>query len=622
MLVIDWDRCADDPGWVRGLVTLLSEPSSFSRLPLILAVNEIEDWRQLATSEAWQKRSNRQALARDLEVSASLAGHRLRSLLSPTLETYIQQAVGAFSARGITKDAVAGMPGKPLLGLIISPEAIRSAWLDLVDALRAGDDDTAAWCRDCLISQLSAEGSDGVRLLSEAARHVVGQELPQQIGPVPSLEMRLMRAVELLARPVPTHSCVAWLTYEGASLDGSVATFGPLAFMEADWCLPNAIRDDGASFAYRDEVRSLAMNGHNWDFDEQNWTPDRSRRPYLVLARVDLGECPADGALEKAGRMVQLILDVARLQGGGSAWKRRSPSLLLANGDVVEEWGAPRLQVVDPPDTGAHYGRNVFASALAEHGPLVGELLASEIAPDLAEAVRMLGEAGQFDDSWRQPGQSRAIDQRTVLALHDAAHDHLATFGRLENAAELEERLVEEWPMTAWRTNVMRAIQACLSRQWWIDNELARAVRADRTYYFDVASDRRDELLELVEDGRVRRIAGRWIASIAHAPTCLRLLDELAEDAALLARRAQRVRNGILHGTPPSPEAVASVMEFSRFRVFGAFWYAMRAATSDRPMRELLDESRASRLAERRALVQGISLREQWRAEGREPDSA
>lgn len=613
MLFVDWDRCSDDPEWVRGLVTLLaSEPSSSPSLPLVLAVSEIEDWRRLATEETWRTRANRQALAADLEASASLAGRRLTSLLSPTLETYVRQAVREFCAVGATEDAVAGMPGKQLLELIVSPGAIHAAWLDLVDALRAGDDDTAVWCRACLKSQLTASGIDGSRQLSEAAWYVVGQESHLEAGPVPSLEMRLVRAAEALARPVPTHDCVAWLTYEGASLDKGVATFGPVTFMEVDWCLPNAIADDGYSFAYRGELRALAAHGHNWDCDEHNWTPDRSRRPYVVLARVELGECPTAGAVEHAGHIVQLMLDVARLQGDGTAWKRRSPSLLVANGDVVEEWGPPGLRVVDPPDSGAHYGRNTFASALAEHGPLVGRLLATDIAPDLAEAVRMLGEAGQADDPWQHPGPSRAIDQRTVLALHDAAHDHLATFGRLENAAELEKRLIEEWPTSAWRTNVMRAVQACLSEHWGSDNELERAVRVDRTYHFDVASDRREELLELVEDSRVKRIAARWLASIADATTCLELLAELADDVALLSKRSQRVRNGILHGTPPSPEAVTSVMEFSTFRVFGALWYAMQAATGNRSMRELLDESRARRTAEHQALIQGVSLREQW----------
>jgi len=257
-------------------------------------------------------------------------------------------------------------------------------------------------------------------------------------------------------------------------------------------------------------------------------------------------------------------------------------------------------------------------SALDEYGQLVGRLLAGPVPPGLAEAIRMLGEAGQADDPWKHPGPSQTIDQRTVLALHDAAHDHLATYGRLRDAGELKDRILEDWPMSAWRTNVMRSIDACLSGAQTGDPALARAIRQDRTYRIDAASDRRDELLNHASDGQVQRTASRWLRSIDHAPTLVDLVSELAGEGELLAKRAQRVRNGVVHGTPPSPEAVASVMDFSRFRVFRALWYAMEAATSGRPMRDLLDEDRQQRLAEARALARGVSLRAQWRARGGE----
>lgn len=570
VLVIDWDRCSGDPEWVRSLVELLaSGPAPSSSLALRLAIGELEDWMRVATSETWRAKANRRALAADLESSASGAGSHLRSVLAPALEEHVRWAVSVFATATGAKDAAGGSLGETLLGSMVTPDAVIATWLDLVDALRDADDDAAAWCRECLQSQLSAWGVDGSRRLQEVAWYVVGNESRGDVGPIPSLAMRLERAAGALTRRVPARDCVVWLTYERADLREFVATFGPVTFVEADWCLPNAIASNGHDFAFRDELRALAASGHNWSFDEHNWTPDSSRRPYVVLARVELGEGPTRDAVEEAAREVQLMLDVARLQGGGAAWRRRSPSLLVVDGEVVEEWGPPGMDTVDPPDTGAHYGRNAFAESLAEHGPLVGRLLATKIAPDLAEAVRMLGEAGQADDPWQHPSASRAIDERTVLALHDAAHDHLATFGRLENASELEERLVEEWPMHTWRTGIMRTIQVCLSRPLGTDTELARAVRVDRIYHFNVAWERKEELLERVEDTRSRRIAARWLLSIGDAGTCLRLLAELENEVDLLAKRFQRVRNGIQHGTPPSAGAVASVMDFSRYRVFG-----------------------------------------------------
>lgn len=614
MLFIDWDRCAGDPEWVRGLVELLAtEPGPPSSLPLRLAVKEVEDWARLATPETWRAKANRKALAADLEVSASRAGRRLRSLLSPALDAYLHWATQEFAGAGAIKCAAPEGLGEELLESIVTPDAVAATWLDLVDAVRQASDDDAAWSRHCLMSQLTASGPDGSRSLQEAAWYVVGQELRRREGPVPALAMRLERAGEALTRAPSTRDCVVWLTYERADLREFVATFGPVTLIEADWALPNAIRDGGFDFAHRDELRALAASGRNWSFDEKNWTPDPSRRPYVVLARVELGKHPVGDAVEEAARRVQLMLDVARLRGSGTAWRRRSPSYLVANGEVLQEWGPPSTGDVEPPDPSAHYGRNLFAESLAEHGPLVGRLLATKIAPDLAEAVRMLGEAGQADEPRQDSSRIRAIDERTVLALHDAAHDHLATFGRLEDAAELEERLVEEWPMRAWRANVMRAIQACLSDPREADDELARAVRVNLTYHFDIASDRRNELLERVADSRTERIAARWLLSISDAEVCVSLLADLAADVAILKRRFQRVRNGTLHGTPASLDAVASVMEYSTYRVFGALWYAMEAATSDRSMRELLDEERARHGAERQKLVGGVSLLEQWR---------
>lgn len=223
----------------------------------------------------------------------------------------------------------------------------------------------------------------------------------------------------------------------------------------------------------------------------------------------------------------------------------------------------------------------------------------------------MLGEAGQADDPWRTSERHRAIDQRTVLALHDSAHDHLATYARYASE-DLDKRIREDWPALSWGHEVMKAIDACLSWGNHASDGLSKAIRAGTTYKFDVASDRRDELLAAAPDDHVRRTAGDWVSSIDDAATHLDLLAMLTEQCELLAARTQRVRNGIAHGTPPSAEATASVLEYSRFRVFRALHYAMRAATSGRPMKDVLDEEHSARSAEQIALNAGISMRQQW----------
>lgn len=68
-------------------------------LPLIRAVREIDEWKTLATEETWRTRTNRQALARDLEVAASGVGTRLRAVLNPELTRFVRAATGPFSEK-------------------------------------------------------------------------------------------------------------------------------------------------------------------------------------------------------------------------------------------------------------------------------------------------------------------------------------------------------------------------------------------------------------------------------------------------------------------------------------------------------------------------------------------
>lgn len=70
--------------------------------------------------------------------------------------------------------------------------------------------------------------------------------------------------------------------------------------------------------------------------------------------------------------------------------------------------------------------------------------------------------------------------------------------------------------------------------------------------------------------------------------------SKIAQEGQLLAKRARHVRNGIVHRTLPSPEAVEAVMDVFRFWVFRALWCAMEAATNGCPMRGPLDENGAS----------------------------
>ncbi len=612
MLFVDWDRYADDPTWIRALSAVVgAKAPRTTPLTLLRAVREIDEWTSLATAETWKARTNRRALATDLEAAAAGVGRHLRAVLDPELSRFVRTVTGPFCEKKPDVAMMASLSGAVLMASLETTAAVLAVWADLVDAARDGDDEAMLWRADSLEAQLTARGFVGDRTLAEAAFVVIGHQPISDIGPVPSVEMRIQKAEDLLARAPQTGRCVAWLTYDEAMLEQFTMTCGPITFFEADWCLPNTLREGGHPFVFKDELRALAAEGTDWDFDAESWKPDRGRRPHIVLARVDLGERGATGALDLAAKHVQLMLDVARLQGGGRPWRRSGPAVLVVNGLVAaHRFDRPAVRA---GDSSGSYGRRVFAESLAEHGTLVGRMLSSPIAPDLAEAIRMLGEAGQADDPWRDSGRHRTIDQRTVVALHDSAHDHLATYAGYSSDA-LDARIREDWPVSGWRHEVMKAIDACLS--WGSDavDGLQAAIRTGSTYHFDVASDRLDELLAAAPDDHTRRTAARWLASINDAEAHLALLDQLNWQCDLLAARTQRVRNGIAHGTPPSAEATESVLTYSRFRVFRALHYAMLAATTGRPMSDVLDEEHDSCTDELAALKAGSSVRQQWAA--------
>lgn len=615
MLLVDWDRYADDPPWIRALcVTVRMKAPRAAALPLIRAVREVDEWKRLATTETWTARTNRRALATDLEAAAAGVGPRLRAVLDPELSRFVQAVTGPFCEKKPDMAAMASLSGAALAASLETAAAVRANWADLVDAARDGDDEAMLWGAEVLEAQLTARGFPADRMLLNAAFALIGHRPGRHIGPVPSVEMRIQNAEDLLARDPHTGRCVAWLTYDEAVLEEFITTYGPITFFEADWCLPNAIRDEGQSFEFRDELRALAMEGMDWDFDEENWKPDRSRRPYIILARVDLGERGTTGALELAAEHVQLMLDVARLQGGGRPWRRSGPAILVVDGQIASRvYDRPTVHAGDPSKS---YGRGVFAESLAKHGPLVGRLLSSPIAPDLAEAIRMLGEAGQADSLWHDSGHRRTIDQRTVVVLHDSAHDHIATYARC-SSDDLDARIREDWPVSMWNHEVVKAIDACLSWGNHAADGVDAAIRWGNTYHFDVASDRLGELLAAAPDDHTRRTAARWLASIDDSVAHLALLAKLTQQCELLAARTQRVRNGIAHGTPPSAEATESVLGYSRFRVFRALHYAMLAATTGRPMSDVLDDEHNSRTDELAALNAGISIRQQWAASDR-----
>lgn len=613
----------EDPAWIDTLASaLLTTPGPTPELPLLVALDEVEQWRTRARADAWLARANRAALSRDLVASTAGMGPVFRSVLAPALDQYTRVLTTRFTEGRVGAGDVASMdaPAAVLREALTSALGIGAMWDDLVHASHVADDRTVAWSLANLHGALGARGHDAQHALQRAAHLLApGRHWGSSTrDPAPtSFEARLGQARATLTQPPSRHHCVAWLTYVRARLHGECDRFGPVKLFEADWALPNALAEDGQTFDHRDELRALAQaEPQTWDFDDTGWTIDRSRRPYIGLARVDLGTRPTHHALEDAAHAVQLLLDgVAMRHGGRAGWERSGSAYLLVDGKQREAAYGDLL--VEPAAQVNNFGQNSMADALEKYGPQVAEMLATPLPAELTEARRMLAEAAEVETRRTTRRGTRAIDLRTALTLQDSAHDHIATYARMD-PDKLEALMLAQWPHAEWEHRLARAIDICLRPPSRPDRELERTVRfggADGlTYSFTRAAEHSEQLVALCDDEPTRRAVTRWLTSIGDAATYLTLRAELNESCALLSDRARRVRNGIVHGNPPPTSVVESVHDISQFRVYRAFWAAIESHSAGRPMSATLTNQSAADDERDRRLRHGVSLLEQWNA--------
>jgi hypothetical protein len=408
----------------------------------------------------------------------------------------------------------------------------------------------------------------------------------------------------ITALPVPRH-CVAWIIYGSARLSGA-RDFGPITFYEIDWAAPNALNQDGQAFPHRDELRSLLKNNHIR-------LPGKSNgRPYQVLARVDLGMRAPHHALDDADAMIQVLLRIAGSRSGGTSWQRAGCACLLLDGHVALCADSAGPYISDEVD---HHGQNIMADALAHYGPSVAAGLSrTPMPPDLADALRLFGEASDVDSREVLLTGRSTIDRKTVLVLEDAAFEHIASYARM-SGDDLEVAILATWPHARWSSQVNAAINACL-RSDVASTPLHRRIithQPGRTQTSFLEAGRlADELLALCRNPLTRRFAEKWLTSIRDATLCLDLHRRHEHECYLLRERLSRTRNALTHGNPVHPAVIYTVRDLSTYRVntalgvalevfsaSGSFASALRARTEDH--QRLVDH-----------LTRGESMLDRW----------
>jgi hypothetical protein len=318
-------------------------------------------------------------------------------------------------------------------------------------------------------------------------------------------------------------------------------------------------------------------------------------------------------ALHDADQLIQALLKIATNRSGGATWHHTGYAHLLLDGVVAQSTHTAGRQVYDFVD---HYGQNVTAEALREHGPPIAEALGRmQMPPDLANALRLLAEAAAVDSREAILSRRTTIDRKTVLVLENIAFDHIASYARI-SGDDLQSSIQRGWPHARWASQVMKAINMCLEGDEVASRELFLRITRHRpggshTSLLE-AGYLSNELLALCRDPLKRRFAKTWLVSIRDAKLCLDLHRKLEDDRDLLRDRLTRTRNGLVHGNPVHPLIIETVRDLSQYQVNTALSIALESFSTSSSFPDALRDRSNDHQRALESLQRGVSLSQMW----------
>lgn len=216
---------------------------------------------------------------------------------------------------------------------------------------------------------------------------------------------------------------MVWLGYKGRI--NVRLSAGRVSFYWAQWAIPNA-EAGRFEFNHKAELWKLVQHGHVFRISEQVDEED----DVDTLVRVDLGVTTAEGALERAIELVDVIMSVSLHRSGGIRLQLAEHAVLRAG----EYGGAGRQAVWSqagfPDDT---YGAGMTRKAIERHGPRLAEALAREELPRfLAAAIHVQTTADHpfsRDMALRKPSEA---DINSVVPLSDRVVQHVAAHAAMK----------------------------------------------------------------------------------------------------------------------------------------------------------------------------------------------
>lgn len=383
---------ADDPDWLKSLVSSLDRHHGVSTvLPLTVTVEEILEWLELASGvDAWKNAANRTSLWDDLDESIGALGASLRAHIATSLAQFqatFSQLIGSPATvlkqpPGTRTDAVwtdVTTAAKGLLEALDADEAARASWDDLVATAQDRTLEGREYrpIAELLFDQLRRRGLNAERIFRDLVSVVAFGRDPYDI-PIGQTNLapqeRIASARNHVGTPAKVEPIVVWLGYQGQAFTRLYA--GRVSFMNAHWAVPNA-KPEGQNFEHKAELWELVQDGDL--FKVAKLVDEESDVDFLV--RVDLGSTTAAGALKRAVRIVNTILNVSIHNSGGIRPHLAQHGILRSGQTGSFNLMVSRRETGFPDD---HYGARITAEAIEEHGPRIALALAREELPDFS----------------------------------------------------------------------------------------------------------------------------------------------------------------------------------------------------------------------------------------------
>ncbi|HTB49962.1 MAG TPA: hypothetical protein VK701_03220 [Solirubrobacteraceae bacterium] len=415
-----------------------------------------------------------------------------------------------------------------------------------------------------------------------------------------TLDRRLDACRDFVQASAPRARLVAWVAFDHAFLPQLYQPLGPVELWAGQvypaWLASGNGRDDGP-------VPELASGQHTM------FLPDESDEPW-VLMRLDLGERPNAGAADHAR---DLALTIVQMAVTNSDWELMPGCALVRDGN----WWGSTIHRVPPGGQHDDPHHEPTGHYLAQLDPEIVQGLTARLpeVEDAAADVRWAESVRRVpDEAQRAALMVRLLERR----LPEAAGGQ-ARWGRKDGwTARSRWWLRDDWANLQLFNDLRDAafegvygIDRAFRQDLFLQYEALMLPRVEglRFEYRPKAIMRGLHELQghLRPDRMANRIVGWTATQLTDGPAAAGRIDAHRGRFDVLLRRANRVRNAVLHGNDTVPAVVASVEPFLQRLAEAVIGAQLRGLETQARIQTELSDLRDRHIAELDHLRHGAS---------------